>query len=45
MAGEEGEKDLKRCMTEAQHAMAGFFEEKGIDVPKARKPRRRKVVR
>lgn len=33
--------DLKRALSEAQRILAGYFESKGLKVPKARKPRAR----
>lgn len=34
--------DLKRSLSEAQRTLAGYFETKGVSLPKARKPRARK---
>ncbi len=34
--------DLKRALSEAQRVLAGYFESKGVKVPKARKPRARR---
>ena len=34
--------DLKRALSEAQRSLAGYFESKGMKVPKARKPRARR---
>lgn len=35
--------DLKRALSEAQRILADYFESKGLNVPKARKPRRRRA--
>lgn len=35
--------DLKRALSEAQRILAEYFESKGLSVPKARKPRRRRA--
>ena len=41
----EGPQDaeLKRVLSEAQRTVAGYFEEQGLKVPKARKPRVRRA--
>ncbi|MFT6830303.1 MAG: cell division septum initiation protein DivIVA [Planctomycetota bacterium] len=36
--------ELKRALSEAQRILAGYFESKGLKVPKARKPRARKSM-
>ena len=37
-----GDADLKRALSESQRILAEYFEAKGLNVPKARKPRARK---
>ena len=37
-----GDADLKRALSEAQRTLAEHFEEQGVKLPKARKPRARK---
>ena len=39
---DSGDADLKRALSESQRVLAGYFESKGLKVPKARKPRARK---
>ena len=37
-----GDAELKRSLSAAQRMLAEYFEEQGVKVPKARKPRARK---
>ncbi len=41
-AKSSGDSDLKRALSESQRILAEYFEAKGLNVPKARKPRARR---